>query len=99
MESVSRVCKYLSRILFPRAWIAVLVTSCLFGNVSLTLTPSERQGPARLPSHEPNLSELDLRTNAQGYPNGQVPQHSKFEVSFALTDTVATNPYFSTLSI
>ena len=35
-----------------------------------------------------------ITTNLSDYANGQVPQYQKFEVSFDIISTTATNPYF-----
>ena len=36
----------------------------------------------------------NISTNLDNYPQDQVPQYAKFEVSLELPDTTATNPYF-----
>jgi len=35
-----------------------------------------------------------ITTNQNMYSNSQIPLYGKFEISFAITDTTATNPYF-----
>ena len=48
-----------------------------------------------LPAVAPTAGSIGgITTNLSDYANGQVPQYQKFEISFDITNTTATNPYF-----
>jgi len=60
-----------------------------------TASPTAIEALAKgIPASGPTIPEGDITTNLADYPNGQIPQYEKLEISFDITNTTATNPYF-----
>ena len=62
---------------------------------ALTISPKAAETQATdIHTFGPTIPGSSITTNLSDYPNRQIPQYAKFEISFDITNTTATNPYF-----
>lgn len=86
--------KHLSQVLFMGVLVlCILPVGPARDMVTRSPTATELLATG-IAAYGPTIPSGDIRTNLSDYPNHQVPQYEKLEISFDIADTTATNPYF-----